>query len=118
MTTRENRYEALFILRAAGTEEDMTRTAAQLEEPIKRLGGNLEGRQGLGRRKLAFRIAKQSEGHYHLLKFSAPTERLVELERVYRLNEAILRFLIVSDDHAAAPKPTPTAQPTRTSANA
>ena len=92
-------YEALVILRTGGTEQDLARTASQLEEPIKRVGGNIETAQTLGRRKLAFRIARQAEGYYHLLRFQAPTEQVKELERLLRLNESVVRFIILSADH-------------------
>lgn len=96
MTTRD--YEALVILKAAGTEQELAQSAAGLEEPIKKLGGRVESLQGWGRRRLAFRIARQVEGCYYLVRFTAPTERLAELKRLYRLNEAIVRFLILSQD--------------------
>ena len=96
MTTRA--YEALVIFKGGGTEQEVARQAAQLEEPIKKIGGRIETTQSLGRRKLAFRIAKQAEGHYHLLRFQAPTEQIRELERLFRLNEAVVRFVILSAD--------------------
>mgnify|MGYP001616596849 FL=1 len=99
MTTRP--YEALVIFKAGRTEQEVARHAAQLEEPIKKLGGRIETAQSLGRRKLAFRIAKQMEGHYHLLRFQAPTEQIRELERLFRLNEAVVRFVILSADEIA-----------------
>ena len=94
-------YEALVIFRAGGTEQELARHAALLEEPIKKVGGRIETTQSLGRRKLAFRIAKQSEGHYHLLRFQAPTEQIQELERLFRLNETVVRFIILSADEIA-----------------
>ena len=96
-------YEALIILKAARSEQDATQSAAKLEEPIKQLGGRVESSQGWGRRKLAFRIARHTEGYYHLVRFTAPTERLAELKRLYRLNEAIVRFLILSEDEVRRP---------------
>ncbi len=110
MTTRT--YEALVILKSAGTEQEVAQSAAQLEEPIKRLGGRLESSQSWGRRRLAFRIARQVEGYYHLLRFSAPTEQLGELKRLFRLNEGIVRFLILSaEDGQAAKRPVVSASP-------
>lgn len=94
-------YEALVIFRAGGTEQELARHAAQLEEPIKKVGGRIETTQSLGRRKLTFRIAKQTEGHYHLLRFQVSTEQIRELERLFRLNEAIVRFIILSADEIA-----------------
>ena len=99
MTTTRG-YEALVILKA-GSEQDVARNATHLEEPIKKLGGQLETSQSMGRRKLAFRIARHSEGHYYLLRFNAPTEQVIELERLFRLNEAVVRFMILSADETA-----------------
>jgi len=57
----------------------------------------------MGRRRLAFRIARQAEGYYHLLRFWADPDQIGELERLFRLNEAIVRFLILSRDHGSLP---------------
>ena len=103
MTTMMNdlrQYEALVILKTAGTEQDLARQAAALEEPVKRLGGAVELSQGLGRRRLAFRIGRQAEGHYHILRFRAPTLQVHALERLFRLNEAVVRFIILSAEEA------------------
>ena len=97
MTTRRG-YEALIILKAAGTEQDLARHAASLEEPIKKVGGTIDSAQSMGRRKLAFRISRQTEGHYYLVRFQAPTEQVSEVERLFRLNEVIVRFMILSAD--------------------
>ena len=110
MRTRD--YEALIILKSAGTDQELAQSAVALEEPIRKLGGQVESSQALGRRRLAFRISRQVEGYYHLLRFRAPTDRLDELKRLYRLDETIVRFMITApDDHAARPQaaasPTP-----------
>ena len=99
MTTNNTRgYEALVILKAAGTEQDVARQAARLEEPIKKLGGSIDSSHGMGRRKLAFRINRNAEGYYYLLRFQAPTGQLGELDRLFRLNDAIVRFMILGQD--------------------
>ena len=94
-------YEALVILKAAGTEQDVARTAALLEEQVKKLGGTIERSEPWGRRRLAFRIARQQEGYYQLLRFQAPPAQVAELERLFRLNEAIVRFIILTEEELA-----------------
>ena len=94
-------YEALIILKAVGTDEDIARRAAELDARVKKMGGSIESSQHLGRRRLAFPISRQSEGHYYLLRFQAPTEQVSELERLFRLDEAIVRFIILTQDEAA-----------------
>lgn len=94
-------YEALVILKASGTEEEITRQASHLDAQVKKLGGSIETSQLLGRRRLAFPISRHAEGYYHLVRFNAPTGQIGELERLFRLNEAIVRFVILTQDEAA-----------------
>ena len=103
MMTRERGYEALLILKSAGTEQDMARHAAHLEEPIKKAGGRLESSQNMGRRKLAFRISRQTEGYYYLLRFQAPTVQVAEIERRFRLNDTVIRFMILDAAETTLP---------------
>ncbi len=100
MDTVVRDYESLVILKSAGTEQELARHAAQLEELVKKVGGGVDKSQSMGRRKLAFRISRQSEGHYYLLRFRAPTAQVVELERLFRLNESVVRFIILNGDEA------------------
>ena len=100
-------YEALIIVKAAGTEQEMGRQATGLEEPIKKVGGSVESNQPMGRRRLAFRIARQTEGHYFLLRFQAPMAQVGELDRLFRLNDAVVRFMILSAEEVDGPPPAP-----------
>ena len=98
-------YEALVILRALGTDADVAQAVTQVEEPIRKLGGQVDQSVSWGRRRLAYRIARQQEGHYHLLQFRLPPDHVDELKRLFRLNERIVRFLILNraDYPAAVP---------------
>jgi len=99
--TRTRKYEALVIVKAAGTEQEIAQAGTQIEELVKRLGGAVETIQNLGRRRLAFRISRQAEGYYFLLRFDAPTAVVAELERQLRLNETVVRFMVLSEDQIA-----------------
>ena len=103
MSTPARAYEALVILRATGTEQDVARQASQIEEQVKKLGGHVETSQNLGRRRLAFRISRQAEGYYHLLRFLAPTQQVSELERLLHLNDGIVRFMILTAEEVDGP---------------
>lgn len=93
-------YEALVILKATGTEEELTQSVNRLEEPIKKLGGQIDRSVSWGRRRLAYRIARQTEGYYHLVQFRLGPNQLEELKRLLRLNDTIVRFLILNrSDH-------------------
>lgn len=92
-------YEALIILKPSGTEADLAQAVKQVEEPIKKLGGSIDTSEGWGRRRLAYRISRQVEGHYHLLRFRVDPQQLEELKRVLRLTEVVIRFLILNREN-------------------
>ena len=49
----------------------------------------------MGTRKLGYKIKKYERGTYFVIYFKAPTILIAELERVLRITEEVIRFLIV-----------------------
>jgi len=100
MTTRN--YEAMVIFRPTTTEYDLTQSTSEVEALVKKAGGRVERSEQMGRRRLAFRILRQTEGFYHLLRFDVPTAQVAELQRSLRLNEAIIRFMILTEEEVGS----------------
>jgi K(+)-stimulated pyrophosphate-energized sodium pump len=61
-------------------------------------GGEVQQYEHLGRRELAYPIDKQTNGDDHFLKFTADNTLVVEADRDMRLDERVLRHLIVVDE--------------------
>ena len=72
---------------------------------ITRIAGQVGGQLGTvdrwGRRRLAFEIAKQTEGYYVVAQFTAEPEVISALERALHLADEVLRFKIVVRGEAA-----------------
>ena len=88
------KYETMFLFSVKDGEE----ATASLVEKMKNLvsaNGTLESVDEWGVRKLAYLINKQSEGYYVLFNFSANAEFPAELERLYNINENVLRSIVV-----------------------
>jgi len=75
-------------------------------------GGVIESIEIAGRRRLAYEIQKKPEGIYVFLKVEAESAAVKELDRLYTLNESIMRTKVFRDDPKApaskpleAPKP-------------
>ena len=51
-----------------------------------------------GRRRLAYQIGRHKEGHYVVLLFSCAGELVKELDRRLKVNDTIIRHLIVRVD--------------------
>lgn len=60
-----------------------------------------------GKRTLAYPIKKRETGYYVVANFSAAPEALPEFERALKLDEGVLRHLVVADDKDYAPTRAP-----------
>lgn len=88
-------YELTFIVRPELDEEGVTAVTEKVTSAITALGAQVEGVKRWGKRRLAYPIRRQVEGHYVLVNAEIETSALPELERMLRLNEDILRHLLV-----------------------
>jgi small subunit ribosomal protein S6 len=69
---------------------------------IRNDGGTIENVDIWGRRRLAYEIAKKSEGIYAVVNFTATSEATLELDRQLKLSEAVLRTKVLRAEEAVA----------------
>ncbi len=98
---RSRTYESVVIVNAALEDEQIDSTIAHLQEAIKSHGGELIEVDKWGRKRLAYPIQKAKSGYYVIFRFNAPTDILSTLERNYRLDENIIRYLTIVLDKDA-----------------
>ncbi|MCE7938842.1 MAG: 30S ribosomal protein S6 [Chloroflexi bacterium CFX6] len=63
-----------------------------------RRGNVAEATDGWRKRRLAYAIQNHREGYYVVLRFHAPTDALADLDRALKLNDDVLRFLVLRTD--------------------
>lgn len=90
-----NSYELLYILNNELSDEAKGAVVEKLNAVVTDNGGTIDGIDKWGTRKLAYPIDYKTEGYYVLVNFSAPATLPDELERVMRITDAVIRFLIV-----------------------
>jgi len=88
-------YETIFILDPALDEAQVKEEVDKVESLIGTLEGEVIGREDGGKRKLAYEIDGNREGYYTMVSFKLNPSSLGELERGYKLNEKVLRYIIV-----------------------
>ena len=101
-------YEIVYIF-APSLEE------AQVTEKLDRYHGLLTGTNGgeitatdhWGRRQLAYEVERQTSGYYVVAHFAAPSEALPEFERILKLDEELLRYLVVVNEGDLPTTPVP-----------
>ena len=90
-------YELLFVLDPGLDEE----TKANLIETVKSVinaGGEAGEADVWGDRKLAYSINKKNTGYYVVIPFKAEPDLPKELDRRLRINENVMRHIIVCQD--------------------
>ena len=75
--------------------EQVEATVGRFRTIIERTGGEVGGVNDWGRRKLAYEIDHRTDGFYYVMEFSAGERTLVELKRILRVSDDILRHIIV-----------------------
>ncbi|MBI4720135.1 MAG: 30S ribosomal protein S6 [Chitinivibrionia bacterium] len=90
-------YECIVILSPDSAETAAKNSSQKYAGVIVSGGGEITKMEDWGRRRLAYEINKQSEGCYILYGFRAANAVLTELDRQLRLDETVLRHLIVRD---------------------
>jgi small subunit ribosomal protein S6 len=88
-------YELTFIIRPELDDEGVSAVTEKVSGTLSGLGAQVGEVKRWGRRRLAYPIRKQVEGHYVLMNVDLETPALPELERSLRLNEDVLRYLLV-----------------------
>ncbi|MDD2505388.1 MAG: 30S ribosomal protein S6 [Bacilli bacterium] len=93
-----NKYEIMFIVKTTIDEATVKETANSLKSVITTLKGKITEDRELGRKDLAYPIKKEISGFYYVFKCEANPKATEEFERKARLNENVLRHLIIKLD--------------------
>lgn len=91
------KYETIFILRPTLGEEEMKAASEKFKNFIE-TNATLETFDEWGNRKLAYAIGDHSEGYYVYATFEALPTFPQELERLYKISEDIIKFIVVKKD--------------------
>ncbi|MGD9547701.1 MAG: 30S ribosomal protein S6 [Candidatus Krumholzibacteriia bacterium] len=92
------KYELIFILHADQPESEMEGRVARVKEIVSRHGGEITQENHWGVRRLAYEIEHETKGNYMFLKFRAAGTVVEELDKFLRLDDKVLRHLVVVDE--------------------
>lgn len=88
-------YEVVYIFSPGLETEQIESKLDRYHETLTRDGGQVSAVEHWGKRQLSYPIRKASNGYYVVVQFSAEPEVLPDLERQLKLDEDLLRHLIV-----------------------
>ena len=91
-------YENLVIVKPTLTAEEIQANIQAIEEVITSNGGEIATTSQMGMRKLAYPIDKNERGFYHVIYSTIAPAAISEIERRFRLNEELIRFVTIKYD--------------------
>jgi len=91
-------YETLFVLDPTLEEEKLKELVEKFKGVVESFGGQIDNIDEWGRRKLAYKIKQHTEGYYVLMNFRGNPEAAQDLERVFKITDGVIRYLIVRQD--------------------
>ena len=94
-------YECAVIFAPGVNDEGLRGESQKFVNVIVNNGGQMTALETWGKRRLAYEIDHHGEGHYFFFKFRGADPALSELGRQMRIDENIIRHMIVRDELAS-----------------
>ena len=92
-----NSYESVILINKNIGESNIESVITKFENFIKK-NGNLIKVDKLGVKKLAYEVKKQEYAYYVVYEFKSKGDTILELERLYRITDEILKFITIRKD--------------------
>lgn len=90
------KYEVMYIIRP-DIEQEAVQAAVDKFQGIISNGGEITKHDVMGKRRLAYEIKKFRDGVYVLVNFTAEPAVVTELERLMKISDEVIRYLITND---------------------
>lgn len=91
-------YEFVFLARPDLSTSQLEEIIEKVKELLTNFNGSVGKIEYWGLRNLAYKIKKNKKAHYYLLNLTTSHEGLKELQRVFSVNDSILRTLSIKVD--------------------
>ncbi|MGB5685549.1 MAG: 30S ribosomal protein S6 [Candidatus Electrothrix sp.] len=91
-------YETTYILRPNLGEEKFTEILERTNAIVEGDNGSVIDIDRWGIKKLAYEIKKETQGYYICMNYAAPGSTIQEMERIFRIDDNVLRYLTIKLD--------------------
>jgi small subunit ribosomal protein S6 len=90
-----NFYEKILLLLPTLSEEEVREIINKISSVITENGGEVLKIENLGKKKLAYKLNKQSMGYYVLFIFKAPSKVIKTMEEFYKVYDPVFKYMII-----------------------
>lgn len=88
-------YEVIYIIKTSVDTEQIPAVVEKYKQLLESNGGEIVKIEEWGKRRLAYEVNKNREGYYVLMNVKSSTSACQELERILKIDEVILKYLII-----------------------
>jgi small subunit ribosomal protein S6 len=88
-------YESIFILRPDLDDETVAKMCDRIGALIVANNGTIVAMEKMGPRHLSYEVKGYNDGYYVVLNYEGQTAATSELERVYKISDEVIRYIIV-----------------------
>lgn len=92
------KYEVMYVVKPDIEQDVLKELVEKFQKLITENGGEIQKLTEMGKKRLAYEIDDYKEGYYVLVYFNSEPNVVAELERVFRITENVIRYLIVKDE--------------------
>ena len=92
-----NKYESVIIINPSVDDEGIKALIKKYTDIINN-DGKVESVNEIGKKRLAYEIMKNKEGYYTVFNFEAKPELIAELERNYRIDDSVMKFITIKKE--------------------
>ena len=92
------RYEIMYIIRPTVLEDDRKVLIEELNTIFTSCGAEVTNVNEWGMKDLAYEIEKHKKGYYVVLDVLSNDEARIEFDRIVRIKETIIRYLILKNE--------------------
>jgi small subunit ribosomal protein S6 len=104
------RYEQIYILRPSLSEDEITTIIQNTNSIIEGESGSIIFLNKWGMKKLAYPIKKELQGYYVFCDFATTPAAVSEVERKFRIDDSVLKYLTVKLSDSISPEEITAAQ--------
>ncbi len=91
------KYEIMYIIRPTLEAEDREKLKNELHDIFPKFASEVVKVTTWGTRDLSYEIQKHNKGYYVILDVKATEEARAEFDRVIRIKEDVIRYMIIKD---------------------
>ncbi len=100
------KYEAVYIYEPEKNDEAVAQFTNEVKAFVEREGGAVDHVEQWGKKKLAYTVGKSRYGHYTLMLITGPGEIVAKLERFFKINESVIKYITLRHHEKSMLRPT------------